>query len=394
MSKKKILFVYYSMVVGGSTTSLLSVLNCLDREKYDIDLLLYRHDGPMMPYIPEDIHLLPKASINCSAMKKTIKFVFSKYSFKSVFVKLARGKISFSDQVLCDFQVKKLSRALDKKYDIAVGFIEGWSDRYVADMVQANTKIGWLHAEFANIAEIPSLEMHWMRQVNKIVTVAQKCNDDFCELAPQMASKAIFYENIMDTAMVRKRSLVEDNDDLDYIKFKNSDLFKIVTVCRLDTAKGLDRAIKCAYKLKLDGAKFIWFVVGEGADRQILEEMIQKYNLKDCFLLIGNRFNPYPYIKEADIYCMPSRWEGKPIAVTESMMLGVPPVVTEYMSAKEQIENGVDGLIAVNDDDSIYEKVKYCIDNTDIVDQMKIQLLSREYGNASYIRKLEDQLFI
>ena len=223
--KKKILFVYYSMVVGGSTTSLLSILNRLDREKYDIDLLLYRHDGPMMPYIPEDINLLPDASTNFSSLKKVIKFAFSKYSFKSLIVNLAHGKTGFSGQVLCDFQVNKLSRTLNEKYDIAVGFIEGWSDRYVANMVKAKTKICWLHSGFANIAEVSSLEMHWMKKVDKIVTVAQKCYEDFCDLVPQMASKACFYENIIASDMVRERSLIEDNDDLNYKKFKNSNLF-------------------------------------------------------------------------------------------------------------------------------------------------------------------------
>lgn len=394
MEKKRILFVYYSMIVGGSTTSLLSVLNCLDREKYDIDLLLYKHEGPMMPYIPEDVHLLPEASLNYSALQKAIKFVFSIYSFRSVFVKLTQKKIGFSDQVLSDFQVKKLSKPVDKKYDIAVGFIEGWSDRYVADKVWAATKIGWLHAPFASIAEVSSLES-WMNKVDKIVTVSQKCKDDFCARVPHMASKAVFYENIIDSDLIIKRSLLEDADDRDFVEFKNSNSFKIITVCRLDMAsKGLDRAINCATQLREDGYNFLWFVVGDGPDRQSLESLIQKYNLEGFFRLTGNRFNPYPFIKEADIFCMPSRWEGKPIAVTESMILGVPPVVTEYMSAKEQIEDGVDGLIAANGDDTIYEKVKYCIDNIDIVNQMKTQLLSREYGNAGYIRKLEDELFI
>lgn len=395
MNKKKILFVYYSMVVGGSTTSLLSVLNCLDREKYDIDVLLYKNEGSMLSFIPKDINILSEASIQCSKCKKQFKFISSKYFFKSIFAKLSIGKLGISNQVLCDFQVKKLSRKVTKQYDIAVGFIEGWADRYVANIVQAKTKIGWLHSDFTKIAEIQSLEISWMKQIDKIVTVAQKCKDDFSVLLPQFASKTVFYENIMDSKIVKERSLFEENNDKDFIEFKSNNLFKIITVCRLDiSSKGLDRAIKCANKLKLNGAKFIWLVVGEGEDHNSLENLICKYDLKDCFHLIGNRFNPYSYIKLADIYCMPSRWEGKPIAVTESMILGVPPIVTEYLSAKEQIENEIDGFIVPNGEDTIYDKVKYCIDNPKCIAKMRSQLLLREYGNASYIKKLEEELFI
>ena len=102
MEKKRILFVYYSMIVGGSTTSLLSVLNCLDREKYDIDLL-YKHEGPMMPYIPEDVHLLPEASLNYSALQKAIKFVFNIFIQKCV-VKLTQKKLVFLTRFFLTFK--------------------------------------------------------------------------------------------------------------------------------------------------------------------------------------------------------------------------------------------------------------------------------------------------
>ena len=46
--KKRVLFVYSTMMLGGSTTSLLSLLQNFDYEKYQVDLLLYKAEGPFI----------------------------------------------------------------------------------------------------------------------------------------------------------------------------------------------------------------------------------------------------------------------------------------------------------------------------------------------------------
>ena len=63
-----------------------------------------------------------------------------------------------------------------------------------------------------------------------------------------------------------------------------------------------------------------------------------------CVQAIGLRENPIPYMAKADALLLPSRNEGKPMVVTESFIMGLVPIVTEYSSANEQIENGFDGL--------------------------------------------------
>lgn len=397
MYKKKILFVYYDMIVGGSTTSLLSMLAGIDKSRYEVDLLLYRNEGPMLQFLPDGIRVLPTVALynhRCGRIIKALRFLTKGYMLEAILQNRKTGKKGFAEQVLSEFQAKELSTKTESLYDYAIGFLEGWANRYVAYNVIAIKKYGWLHSEFSAIAKIPNLEFMWMQKMDKIVTVAEKCLNNFRESVPEMAEKAVHYENIMDTELIRKRAKLIDIEDLNYKAFLSSKVFKIITVCRLDIAsKGLDRAIKCAARLKADGYQFLWYVVGEGIDRRKLEAMIAETDVSDCFILVGNRLNPYPYVHISDIFCMPSRWEGKPISVTESMMLGVPPVVTEYMSANDQIENGVDGLIACNDEDSIYDAVKCCIDDMQIVLKMKKNLLSREYGNAEYIRTIERELF-
>ena len=192
--------------------------------------------------------------------------------------------------------------------------------------------------------------------MDKIVFVTDPCREAFAEVLPQMAQKAVTIENILDGGIVRNRSLQIDEQDEAYRRFAASKAFKIITVCRLRIpVKGLDRIVAAAAQLKAQGYDFLWYLIGDGEDGENLRKMIAGADVADCVMPIGRRMNPYPFVAAADIMCMPSRYEGKPIAVTESMILGVPPVVTNYLAAHEQIEQGVEGIIAENSDDSIAE---------------------------------------
>ena len=118
--------------------------------------------------------------------------------------------------------------------------------------------------------------------------------------------------------------------------------------------------------------------------------MIDDNGVNDCFKMIGNRLNPYCFVKECDVFCMPSRGEGKPIAITESMMLGVPPVVTEYLSAKEQIRDGYDGIVVANTDNAILDGIKRLFDDTALLNRLKRTLQGNDYGNEFMVKSIEE----
>lgn len=392
--KKKILFVYPSMMIGGSTTALLSMLNCLDPEKYEIDLQLFRNQGPLLDMIPGHVNLLPDAELykgTKGRLVKLCKFLFKGYAFRYLWKKCRKAD---TKSVLAAFQSKELSKKNEKVYDYAIGGLEGWSDWYLAFGTKATKKYGWLHSTYANITSEPTSELPWMERVDKIVFVTDPCRTAFNETLPQMAEKSITIENITDSEIIRKRSLQIDENDTDYRKFAESGAFKIITVCRLTiSVKGLDRIVNAAKELKTQGHRFLWYIIGDGEDKAKLLELIKIADVGDCVVPIGKRMNPYPFMAAADIMCMPSRYEGKPMTVTESMILGTPPVVTAYLSAHEQIQNGVEGIVAENRDDTIGSCVHRCMCDVQFLKNMRAYLQSREYGNAAHIEQIEEKLF-
>lgn len=391
--KKKILFIYPSMIIGGSTTALLSLLNCMNPAEYEIDLQLFRNEGPLMDTIPSHVNLLPEAELykgKIGRLIKLSKFIFGGYAFRF----LLKGK-KWRGSTLCAFQSKRLSRMNEKEYDYAIGFLEGWSDWYLACGTKAKQKYGWLHSTYANITPEPKTELPWMEQVDKIVFVTAPCCDAFSEALPQMAHKAVTVNNITDSEIIRKRSRQIDYDDKAYHEFVSCKKFRIITVCRLTIAvKGLDRIVNTAKELKHNGYDFLWYIIGDGEDKLALQQLIQNAGVDDCVVLTGKRMNPYPFVAAADLMCMPSRYEGKPITVTESMILGVPPVVTEYLSAHEQIEDGKDGIVLENQDGGLSECLEKCMQDIQLLDRLKKHLHTREYGNKDYFLEIEKRLFL
>ena len=398
MDKKKILVAYYEMFLGGSTTSLLAFLNCIDKTKYDVDLQLYHNSGELFEDIPEGVNVLPDAAMHKGKwgfVVKNLKGIFSGKLLKAYLVNKKRKKKGFSGQILADLQAEVLARKSRVYYDYAIGFMEGWPDRYIASRVKARKKIGWLHNTFANLAAIPELELPWMEKVDKLIFVADNCTEDFKKAMPEMAHKAETVLNITDSEIIRAKAEKECGDDVDFLRFCRADCFKIITVCRLSMYhKGLDRIVWCAKEMKEAGEDFLWYIVGSGRDEEKLQKMIVENDVADRVVLIGARFNPHPFIKAADIMCMPSRYEGKPITVTESMILGTPPVVTEYLSAHEQIESGIEGIVVPNQDDTIVAPLKEMMDDPSVFRNMQQILLQREYGNSKNSVQLEKILFV
>ena len=113
--------------------------------------------------------------------------------------------------------------------------------------------------------------------------------------------------------------------------------------------------------------------------------MIKQEGLEDIIYPIGVRNNPIPYLKKADCFLLPSRHEGKPMVITESFIMGVVPVVTEYTSAHEQIRDGVDGLVFSNNDEALYEGLKKVIENPKLLDELRNNIINTDYGNEKEI---------
>ena len=161
----------------------------------------------------------------------------------------------------------------------------------------------------------------------------------------------------------------------------------ILSVGRLWNQKGFDLAIDAAAVLKQQGIDFAWYIIGEGSLRAPLQKQIDALGLSDCFLLLGTRENPYPYMKHCDMLVQPSRYEGKSVVLDEAKMLCVPIVATAYPTVGDQIVDGKEGVITEMSAQGIADGILRIMKDEQLRNRLKTYLSEHEYGNQNEIRK-------
>lgn len=390
--KNKILFVYPDMILGGSTTALIALLKKLDYEKNQVDLLFLNNGNYRTDEIPGQVNILPDAAKeNLSGAKARIKKRFHLLFSGNIFRVLAwalKNKpskayfIAALNQALAQANAG-LSRPLEEKYDLAVAFLEMWPTVYLAKHIDAKKKIAWVHIDYQKARFCAALDKKFYGKTDRIICVSDGCKESFDMAFPQFADKTCRAENEIDTHGIISKS--GDSEGIEAV-FSGFSGFRIVTVARIDAyTKGIDRIINICERLKSDGLIFRWFIIGYGPDFDKMNTIAKEKQLSDCLVFLGARNNPYPYIKNADLLVLASRNEGKPITVSEALILSTPVLVTEYAAAKKQICGG--GIVVPNEDMSIYPVLSQIIRKEIILSRKQI-LPPSEGGAAQLIESI------
>ena len=385
--KIKLLVCFIQAHIGGAMTSLVNFLNALDTEKYDVDVMFYENDG--RHGIKEGINILPQGKIHKSRslsniLKKIISPVYIWSVLRDIYYKRVKKNKRKAVQIMSK-QGCKYSRKLDKEYDVAVAYEFTWCMNYVIKRVKAKKKILWHHVEFEKSGMDFKIDKKAMDKADALVFVSEDCMKSYGEKHPEHKDKIHFVPNLLTSEYVRAKG----NEDVELPFEENDGLLKFVTVARISFEhKGLDRAVKAFSKLKKDGLldNVRWIIIGKGRDEEKLYNMIKEEGLENIIFPIGVKENPIPYLKKSDCFLLPSRHEGKPMVITESFIMGVVPVVTEYTSAHEQIKDGTDGLVFANNDEALYEGLKKVIENSNILDELRNNIINTDYGNEKEIK--------
>ncbi|MED0992666.1 glycosyltransferase [Bacillus nitratireducens] len=387
--KKDVLFVINNLNCGGAEKSLISLLNTMDYSRYNVDLFLFKHEGLFLNKIPKQVNVLeepPGYQLFDMPIKAAIMKCLRQGRLDIALSRVCAGYIfkSEKNKARCEQRVwRYLSKSLQnisKKYDVAIGYLEKNPVYFCIDKVNANKKIGFIHTDYDKLGMDPNIDMGYFRSLDHIVTVSEECANVLKQRFAIYNDKIGVIHNIVSPSTINKMS--QEKVDLER-KGVN-----LVSVGRLSHEKGFDLAIEACKNLVGDGYEIKWYIIGEGEGRGKLEKMIEENHLQDHFLLLGLKENPYPYIREADIYVQPSRFEGKSIAIDEAKILHKPIVVTNFSTAKDQIKNEENGLIIDRDAHSLSEGIKKLIHNEELRNRLIKNLSDEELGTESEIKKL------
>ncbi|MDQ0975366.1 glycosyltransferase involved in cell wall biosynthesis [Neobacillus niacini] len=396
--KKKLLIASFDLAIGGVERSLIGLLNNIDYTKYEVDLMLFKHEGEFLPFLPTGPKLLPelpqyttfRMPIAQIAKEGQIPVAISRMMAK--YIGSFHGKVKSIDEpgyLVIQYgweMATPFLPKLNKEYDVAIGFL--WPHHFVAEKVKAKKRIGWIHTDYSNIHVNQKLETKMWNKLDNIVAVSEECSNTFLNIFPEFKPKTTIIENILSPEFIRKQA----NDDFSGVFKKTPGKTILLTVGRLTHAKGLDYAIRACKELLKAGYDIEWYVVGYGPLEADLKELIKQLNLSDSFFLLGKKTNPYPYIKNCDIYVQPSRYEGKAVTIREAQILGKPVVITNFPTAKSQAINGVDALITTQDVSGLVNGIQSLINDDNLRNRLISNVLSKDYGNENEIEKLYNLL--
>jgi len=391
---KKIFVTMHSLEIGGAERSLIGLLDSLDYSKYEVDLLLYLHQGDFFYLIPNEVNLLPFDD-RFSFLMKPIKEAFLSRKMGTVCARLLGKAVSSYYTRLKNFRdgcyiskqyghkyAQRFLPKINKKYDLAISFLD--PHYYVANNVDAKIKMAWLHTDFSIIDVNKKSDLAMWNYFNYIVTVSDSCREPFVKLHPEIAQKTITIENILSPLFVAQQADVDVSKEMP----DEDGVIKLCTVGRFSHAKGLDNAVLICKKLVDMGCNVKWYVIGYGGDEPIMRAKIKETGMEDRFIILGKKTNPYPYMKACDIYVQPSRHEGKAVTVREAQMLGKPVVVTKFATASSQLQDGYDGVIVPMDIDECAKGIKIVIEDKSLQQRLIGNTKCSNYGNEKEVDKI------
>lgn len=382
--KKKVLFYNGSLRMGGIERVLVEVLQNLNRSNLDIDLVIedgIRSLNVFEKDIPKDIklyYLKPEEII-----KKTD---FYRQNRKNIFYKVMYNLMMTYEGYVKKENLKKIVK--DKNYDVVIDFDMGLSKQI--DLIDAKKKIAWIHANIKNwyVREdrIKRLGERLQKYTN-IVAICEAMKESTIELFPFLKDKIIRIYNPFNFERVIKKS--EESIDENLKEYYEKDF--IVSIMRLtEHQKDFDTLILGFKLAKEKGAKEKLYILGDGPDRDKIEEKLKKEGMEKDIILLGNVKNPYPWIKKAKMLVHSSKYEGLPTVLIEALILDKIVISSDCPTGpKEVLEKGAIGyLYNVGDYRKLGELIVEKLENSDIdLDLIRERIL--KYSKDVVIKEYE-----
>lgn len=401
----RILFVINTLGQAGAETALLSLLQTLAREKgearYEISLYVLTGQGEMASRLPADVRLLNKKYREESVLtakgrkylKKTVlKAMFTRATVVKLFPYLVKNTCAMlgKKRLLPDKLLWRVlsdgGMVLPEEYDLAVSYLEGGAAYFVADHVKAAKKAAFIHVDYEKAGYTRALDKDCYLAFDKIFTVSDEVWEAFLKAYPELPDKTEVFHNILNKEEIVRRA--EEGEGF-------TDGFtgmRLLSVGRLTAQKAFEVSVDAMKRLKDAGKNVRWYVLGEGDQRKKLQEQIDALGLTEDFILYGAVNNPYPFMKQADIYVHASRFEGKSIAIQEAQILGKPMVVSDCSGNREQVCHGKDGLMCGLTPDSLAENIMLLLEDEALRRKLGAAAAKKNADAAEEIQKLLSML--
>lgn len=384
--RKRVLFVVDENRMGGVSILLEDMLKYLDRTKYKLSILVLHDVDIYFKELDDDIEVIYGTKFfniidynlkDLVESKKILMVLKKVYLVMLMKTGLIKYKI-----------ISERKKILDEEYDIEIAFKDGFTAIFTA-YGNSKKKIHWLHYEYKKYnanGNYPKLFNNILPTFDKIVAVSLTVMNDFNDIY-HLNDKTMVIENLIDTNKIIEKSKERLDRKLDNNKLN------IVCIGRLHSCKGYDRLINIISKLSKKELELLNVeIYGDGLERKKLEVLIKEKKLNNIVHLKGKVNNPYMYLKGNDLFVLSSYFETFGLVIVEAMTLGVPVLAVRNANTDKLINNKINGYIVENNDDALFDGLRYLINNREILNKYKHNLVNYKYDNQKIIDSIHELL--
>lgn len=363
---KKLLFLIHDLAGGGAEKALVNLVNRMDREKWNITVMVLFGGGVNESLLHPDIRL-----IRCH--KKAIPG-------NSHWMKL------FSPRFL-------YRRYITEHYDAVISFLEGPCARIVSGCDDPDTKtVAWIHGTLADKKGFSLGFRHFAEaqagysRFDRRIFVSEDTRNAFAKFCPRDAQ--VLY-NVIDIDHIRALAQEAPKDG-----WFGKPGFYLCGMGKLTANKGFDRLLRIHCRLRQEGFALFTCLLGEGEQRRQLELFVAQQHLQDSVCLPGYQTNPYFYIQNSQLFVCASHSEGFSTAVTEALLLGTPVCSTQVSGAQELLGDNAFGVITENSEEALYQGIRSLLENPALLThyQKQAKIRAQFLGSDRAVGAVEQML--
>lgn len=387
--KKKIIFVTKALWIGGIETALVNLLNNFDYKNYDVTLLVLHAELDMKEQINSKCRLI--------IIDREQTFSFNNaYKYKNLYhlteepdnpsrlhnmMMWAVPAIKWIENRLYVRYIRNLMKG--ESFDTAIIYSDVVAEAAICSVKADKYLMFYHHGAMRHVYH----DKIAYKKCEKIIAVSENQANELRKFVPKYEKKIIAIHNLTDVDGICAKAAEPIVEDFDNTKFN------IVSVGRVSHEKGMDIAVRACAKLVKDGfVNVCWWIVGDGPAMSEVKQAISESNMEEYVKLVGMKVNPYPYIKRADLYVQPSRFESFGLTIKEAMILEKPILSTDTLGAKEIIQNQKSGILCSCDEFDLAQNIKKFINSSNLFSNISFLHKKSELYNENkrLIEKIEE----
>lgn len=371
--KKNVLLFTGALLKNGITTALRGLINNIDKDKYNYFALFQKEAvQPNKENIAmfNDIGYISIQGKPDKTEKEQFYFdLYNDYNFDN---RISRKAVS-------DVYKREVKRIFPNlKFDYVIHY-SGYerSIMHLFSEMDAE-KIIFTHSDMGkeiknrNNIHIPSIKYAYDK-FDKIVLIRKSMEDGIKSFYKKPIDNKFFLaHNFNDIETIRKKALLEPSFDPDtYCNvsieelgniLNNNNVIKFINIARFSSEKGLDRLVYAFNRFVKDNPdSYLIIVGGHGDDFDYINGIVQSLETKNI-IIIKSITNPYAILSKCDCFVLSSHYEGLPMTIMETLILGKKVICTDITGPREFLSKGY-GYLVDDSEDGLVAGMKEYADN-------------------------------